>query len=222
MKTINLEQEIEKALFRQKFKDLLRLRNTRGDAFKITARATFFEGTLQNPLRHIATTKGHLVDNALISILNLMACATGATSGTYPFWMNGVAAGSSGVPTVPSIRLGTGGGSTVHGTTALTTICNTPPNTVTGLTSNPSGGNYKTTITATWNTGTIAAITVTEAAIYCELYNSLGTFGTQITQNPTSVYLVDRISSADSDFTSFTVNTAKPLSCQYGLQIGYT
>ncbi len=210
------QKEIDRALFKQKCMNVLKLRNPRRDKIALTPIVQFFEGTLKNPIRHIATTKGHLVDNALIGLCSYTSSG-GFGSMNCP--MYGFAVGGSGVPSIPSIRLGTGSGSTTASTAALVSIINTPPSSIAGSTSNPSAGHYLDAMTATWNAGTIAALTVTEAGLWMQLINALNTFGS--TSASTSVLFADRVSSTDGDFSSFTINTSNPLSVQYQLNWNY-
>ena len=133
--------------------------------------------------------------------------------------MFGFGVGASGVPAIPSIRLGTGAGSTTGATTGLTAIVNTQPNSIAGATSNPVAGHYLEAITATWNAGTLSALTITEAALWACMITTLQTFGSS-GANP-SVAFFDRVSSTDGDFSSFTVNTSVPLSCQYQINWNY-
>ncbi len=210
LKTINLEKEINRALRNQKIKDFLRLRNRRGDHIKLTAQCTFYEGTPECPTRHIASTKGHVVDGGLIALINYLSCTS---STTYTWGASGYAVGGSGVPAVPSIRLGTGGGATVHNTAGLVTIVNTPPSIISGATSNPSAGVYRSAWSCTWNAGVIAALTITEAGLYINAVFTLQYFGQASVVSTTNFF--DRVSVADGDFSQFTIDTAKPLSCSY-------
>jgi hypothetical protein len=209
-------KEIEHALFAQKCKNFFKLRNSSRDKIAVTPVVQFFEGTLKNPLRHIATTKGHLVDNALIGLCDYTSSG-GFGSMSCPMYNFGV--GGSGVPAIPSIRLGTGTGSTTGSTAALVSIINTPPSSIAGSTSNPSAAHYLNAMTATWNAGTIAALTVTEAGLWMYLLNTLNVFGS--TSASTSCLFADRVSSTDGDFSSFTINTSNPLSVQYQLNWNY-
>jgi hypothetical protein len=223
-KPFDLADEIEKALWRQKIRDALHLRKTGRDKIQIIPVVSFFEGTLQNPIRHIATSKGHLVNSGLISLLNF---ASGAHqySGQYTTyasadWMYSYAVGPSGVPNVPSIRLGTGNGATTGSTTGLVAIVNTPPNAISGSTSNPSAGHYLSAITATWNSGALSAITVTEAGLWAFMEAVLRGFAYTSGQTPSATF-VDRVSSTDGDFSSFVVNTSVPLSVQYQINFNF-
>jgi hypothetical protein len=212
---LDLEKEIQAALFRQRIKDFFKLRNTKGDSIKITPRVSFIEGTIGKDARLIASTKGHIVDSGLITITNYLCAGTDA-SPNYLGW-NGAAVSSSGVPVVPSCRLGTGAGGTIHSTNALASIVSTPPSTLTCATSMPSGGSYKGTMTATWNAGSLGAITITEAAMW--IYgHSGGALLTAVSGAMTpGLLFFDRVTSADGDFTSFTVNVSKPLVLVYDI-----
>ena len=194
------------------------LRNKRLDSVRITPTVSFFEGTAQTPIRHIATTKGHIVSYGLISLINYMG---GSMLSNYQYcWMYSFAVGNNAVPpNVPSIRLGTGNVATTQSTTSLSTPLTTAPNVVSGSITNPSNGLFKVICNATWNAGTLGAPTIREAAIWVYGQNSIQSFGATYQAN--MLFMADRISSADGDFAAFTVNSSKPLSCQYTLAVQY-
>ena len=207
------EKEIEEALRKQEQLNQAGLRDPRFDSIKITPIITFYEGTPEQPGKFITAGKGRLVGNALISLANLMSGNyTGAGTQMF-YWMYSYATGGSGIPTVPSIRLGIGTTPTVYNTTQLATIINTPPSTLTGGVSSPSAGIYKITLTATWNPGALGTPTITEAALYAKTYSSaLANFNTASYEyTDTAINLVDRICSTDGDFSSFVVNASNPL-----------
>jgi hypothetical protein len=215
---MDLEREIENALRQQKLKDILGLRNKRLDTVRITPTVSFFEGTPKAPIKHIASTKGHVVSYGLISLINFMGGAF-ITNFTYA-WMYGFAVGVNTVPpNVPSIRLGTGNVATTQSTTSLSSPITTAPNVVSGSITNPSNGIFKVICNATWNAGTLGAPTIREAAIWIYGQNSIQSFGATYQTN--TLFMADRISSADGDFAAFNVNSAKPLSCQYTLAVQY-
>lgn len=212
-----LRKEIADSIARQNMLNQLGNRNPSLDAIMIKPRFTFIEGTPQKPIKHIASGHGRLVANGLISIANLIGCAT--LGGAYYLWMYGAAVGGSGVPAVPSIRLGIGTTATAYNTTQLASIISTAPNTISGSISNPSAGVYNITMTATWNAGTLGTPTITEAALYAIGNNVLQTFGASaITQ---SCVMMDRICSTNSDFTAFEVNASNPLTLDYTIEVAY-
>lgn len=218
-----LNKEIEEALENQKTNPQ---RHSSQDAIQIMPVFTFIEGTPNHPIRHIASGKGRLLQQGLISITNLLSAATighdGAGTMAYG-WMYAFAAGSNGIPAVPSIRLGTGTTSTTYNMTQLSSILSTAPSSVTGSVSNPSAGVYKITPTATWNAGTIANETeITEAGLYAYGEFQQQAFGATYANCVTdTVGLVDRICSTDNDFTTVTVNASNPLTLYYGIQVSF-
>lgn len=218
-----LNREIEEALARQEADTILGKRKSSHDHITITPSFTFIEGTPEHPIRHIASGKGRLLGNGLVSLANFISGNQSGPGTPMYYWMHSFAVGSSGVPTVPSIRLGIGTTATAYNTTQLASIINTAPNTVSGSVSNPSVGVYKMTSTATWNAGTLGTPTITEAGLYCQTYSSaLASFGATFNSSDTDINLVDRICSTDGDFTAFTVNAANPLTLYYPVQISFT
>lgn len=207
-------EEFERALFKQKVKDFFKLRNTRADMMKMVVSAMFYKGTPQKPIKFICATKGHMVNAANIGLSNFFS-ANSTAAYAAPNYTFGV--GSDGVPTVPSMRIGVGVGATTASMSALVTITATKPSSISGVNSVPVAAKYRTAITATWNAGTLGAITVTEAALYMFLMGAAqNAFGAAYS-GPT-IYMADRISSTDVDFGSFVVDVAKPLSFQYNIE----
>jgi hypothetical protein len=220
---IDLQRDITHALKKQNLKDKLHLRNSKMDSIKITPSVSFYYGTPEHPIQHITSGRGRLLGNGLISIANLIGSATATYSGGVAyFWMQNFAVGSSGVPLVPSIRLGVGTTATAYNTTQLANIISTAPNTVSGSISNPSTGTYLITLNATWNAGTLGTPTITEAGLYAFGEFTLQSFGATYANCVTdTIALVDRICSADGDFTAFTVNASYPVTVAYPIQIAY-
>jgi hypothetical protein len=214
---MNLDREIEHALKMQQIKDFLGLRKSKSDSIKITPRVSFFEGTTEHAIRHITSGRGRLVAQGLIGLCDYMGVSN--YTNTYVGWMYNYGVGSSGIPAVPSIRLGTGTTSTLYNTSQLQTIISTAPNTATGSISSPSAGIYRVTCNATWNAGTIGTPTITEAALYANANNVLQAFGA--INVAYGVMLVDRVCSTDGDFSNFVVNATKPLTVQYQVQVQF-
>lgn len=116
------------------------------------------------------------------------------------------------------MRVGVGGGATTDTTTALTAVNTTNPDSTAIANDNPSSGVYRRKFTATWNAGTLPAITVTEIGVFGFLNTVLGTIpagSAGATTNGVALTLFARLSAADSEFTSFLVNTAVPLVIEY-------
>jgi hypothetical protein len=118
--------------------------------------------------------------------------------------------------TTSYMRLGTGGNVTQGTTTGLTTPVGTGPDSQAGATSSPGGGTYRVSWTATWNAGSLTAITVSELGLFLFLQTGLQGFGwTQF--NGAGTALFSRLSAADGDFTAFVVNTSVPLTIEWRL-----
>lgn len=221
-----LEKQITQALAAQDELNRTGKRDASRDCIQIMPIVTFIEGTPENPIRHITSGSGRLTRYGLISLANWVASAsasfTGASNTNANCWMKDYAVGNSGVPSVPSIRLGTGATSTTSDITSLVTIINTPPSSVSGNVSNPSAGVYRVTPTATWNAGTLGTVTITEACLYATIENQLQAFGaTYETHKTNNVEVVDRICSTDGDFAEFTVNSSNPLTVLYNIQFSF-
>ena len=210
--------------FKQFWQNLLKLRNTFGDKIEIKDEIFVWEGQgISRKLKF--KSKGHIVNQGLIWLINLSATSgTGlsATNSYYNYFgsYNFTPSGNS------YIRLGTGGNTTVATTTALTTPNATVPSSQAGTTSNPSSGVYRVSWTATWNAGSIAAIVVTEMALWLAMgsYTTLQSFAFQFPingQTTQTAQFFSRLSEADGDFTHFTINTAVPLTIEWRLTYSF-
>jgi len=185
-------------------KALLGLRNTFGDHISIKDEVLVYQGD-----KLLFKSKGHIVNQGLIGIINLMACGTMPTSDSMP---------SNTFPTTyvkSTMRVGTGGGVTVSSTTALTTEVATAPNSQSGATASPAVGTYRASWLATWNAGTLAAITITELGLKLNIKETLQVFGAGLTANPNMLF--SRLSDADGDFVAFLVNILVPLTVEWRL-----
>lgn len=148
--------------------------------------------------------RGHnkVVGQGLRHLINQYGASGGTGSSSH---IKGHANGN-----LAHMRVGTGTGATIDTTTALTTEVATAPNTLVATLSNPVAGTYRMESLATWNAGTLSAITVTEIAIKGDLNTTLGSNST-----PSSNQLLSRLSTTDGEFSSFVVNTAAPLAIRY-------
>jgi hypothetical protein len=159
--------------------------------------------------RLITKSKGHIVNYELTAIVNLLAMSgnTYNSSGTW---------GTRGFDTsTPStsygyVKVGTGGGETGATTAGLTTANNTLPSSQVGNISNPSTGSYRINYLATWNSGTLATINVTEVGLllcYFSInaavdFTQLQPFGWAVSANTggEAAAFFSRLSEADGDF----------------------
>jgi hypothetical protein len=194
-------------LSKQKIKDLLKRRNTFGDIVKVTDEIRVYEG---DKLKF--ASKGHIVNQGLIHLINALSASTTNSSSGYKYlfsreWTS---------KTYSYMRVGTGGNVTQGTTTGLTTPVGTSPDSQAGATSSPGGGTYRVSWTATWNAGTLTAITVSELGLFLYLQTNLQSFGwVNFTGSTTALF--SRLSDADGDFTSFVVNTSVPLTIEWRL-----
>ncbi|MEJ5327057.1 MAG: hypothetical protein WHU54_02245 [Candidatus Bathyarchaeia archaeon] len=197
-------------LSKQKLKDLLKRRNTFGDIVKVTDEVLVYEGEGKNKKLKFAS-KGHIVNQGLIHMINALAASQTGSSGPYYLFSRDWTG-----KTYSYMRLGTGGNITQGTTTGLTTPVSTPPDSQSGATSSPGGGTYRVAWTATWNAGTLTAITVSEIGLYLYLQTALQSFG-WTGFNGAATALFSRLSAADGDFTAFQVNPSVPLTVEWRL-----
>ena len=200
----NLKRKL--CLSKQKIKDLLKRRNTFGDVVKVTDEICVYEG---DKLKF--ASKGHIVNQGLIHLINTLSASMTTSSG-YKYLFSREWTGK----TYSYMRVGTGGNVTQGTTTGLTTPVSTSPDSQAGATSSPGGGTYRVSWTATWNAGTLTAITVSELGLFLYLKTTLQSFGwTSYTGSATALF--SRLSDADGDFTAFVVNTSVPLTIEWRL-----
>jgi hypothetical protein len=172
---------------------------------KVTDEILVYEG---DKLRF--ASKGHIVNQGLIHMINAIAASTTqAGSQYYLFSYNWTSK-------TTYMRLGTGGNVTTGSVTSLTTPVATAPDSQAGSTSSPSAGTYRVSWTATWNAGTLTAITVSELGLFLYLQTGLQGFG-WTGFNGAGVALFSRLSAADGDFTAFVINTSVPLTIEWRL-----
>ena len=195
-------------LFSQFFKDKLKRRNTFGDVVEVTDEILVYEGTGANKKLKFAS-KGHIVNQGLIHIVNLLS----PTALSYGSGLHGTSYQWTSKTTY--MRLGTGGNVTTGTVTGLTSQVSTAPDSQAGTTSSPGGGTYRLSWTATWNAGSLTAITVSEIGLFLDLVGGLQGFGWTYGGGGTALF--SRLSAADGDFTAFVVNTSVPLTIEWRL-----
>ncbi len=193
-------------LSKQKVKDVFRRRNTFGDVIAVTDEIRVYEG---KKLKF--ASKGHIVNQGLIHMINALGASQTSSSGPYYLFSRDWTG-----RTYSYMRLGTGGNVTQGTTTGLTTPVGTGPDSQAGANSSPGGGTYRVAWTATWNAGTLTAITVSEIGLFLYLQTNLQSFG-WAAFNGAGVALFSRLSAADGDFTAFVVNTSVPLTIEWRL-----
>jgi len=191
-------------LSKQKIKDVFKRRNTFGDVVTITDEIRVYEG---KKLRF--ATKGHIVNQGLTHLINLLS----PTALAYSSGLHGTSYQWTSKTTY--MRLGTGGNVTQGTTTGLTTPVGAAPDSQAGVTSSPGGGTYRIAWTATWNAGSLTAITVSEIGLFLDLVTNLQGFGWTYGGGGTALF--SRLSAADGDFTAFVVNTSVPLTIEWRL-----
>ena len=212
---MNEKWEIGLMMLRQRFRDAFHLRSTSGDKILITEQYFVKSGR-----KILFATKGHIVNAGLMMLGNFFAInslANASQSAYTPAYNWG--------SLTSYIQLGTGGNSTTFSTTGLTTPVSTKANSQSGSFTNPSNGVFKVNFTATWNAGSLSAITITEMGLWLNVFSGLTTmqtFGANPSELQTSqAFFFSRISSTDGDFTSFVVNTSVPLTITWTLTFQY-
>lgn len=115
------------------------------------------------------------------------------------------------------LRVGTGTGATLDTTTALVTEVAVAASSGSVVTTTPVAGTYRTTIINTWNAGVLSAVAVTEIGVKSIMAITLGSNGS--TGSAGAPILFSRLSTTDTEFTGFTVNTAVPLQITYRFDI---
>jgi len=117
---------------------------------------------------------------------------------------------------------------TTASTSALVDPIGAPPGTapdVKGLSvhSGASDGDWYVILTGTWNVGSLPAETLGEVALYMRAPDKT-TFAWTVDSNtdyaPSSV-MISRLSTADGDFGSFTIDTSKPLTVDWKVRFQF-
>ena len=200
-------------LSKQKVKDFLKLRNTFGDVVKVTDEVLVYEGAGADKKLKFAS-KGHIVNQGLINLINHFVVDRTASVRYFP------SRSFASDTTYAYMLVGTGTDVTQGTTTDLTTADSTKADSQAGASSNPAGGSYRVTWTATWNAGTLGAISVAELGLFLHLNATLRAFGyTDWTVTGTALF--SRLSDADGDFTTFVVNTSVPLTVEWRLTVAF-
>lgn len=167
--------------------------------------------------------KNSVVDQGLVGIINFLSGQSVPYQlSTYPI----ASVNWSGSPppyhTYMLIGSDTSNGTT-HGTVALSTPIGTPapgtrPNSQSGINSIPGTGQWQVQWTATWNAGTIPAVTLGEVGLYLYIQPTLQTFQASPSSATT---LFSRMASADLKFTAFPINNSVPLSIAWTFRLTY-
>lgn len=193
---------------KRRARQALGLRNTFGDRIIIEDEVLVYEGD-----KLLFKSKGHIVNQGLIGLINLIGCNSLNLPGYVPS-LNWVAITSG------TMHVGTGVGATVGTTTALVIDEGTDADTQSGSIASPEVGTYRVSWTATWNAGSLAAIDVSELGLRLALDgDALLAFGGTVIIDPDvkPTLLFSRLSDSDGDFTTFTVNVAVPLTIEWRL-----
>jgi len=188
---------------KRKVRQALGLRNTFGDRIIIEDEVLVYEGD-----KLMFKSKGHIVNQGLIALINFIG---GDTADKCPSSLWGAVSGGT-------LHVGTGTGVTTGTTTALVIDEGTDADSQSGTISSPAVGTYRVAWTATWNAGSLAAIDVSELGL--SLYidgDALNAFGDNYVATGHAKTFFSRLSDSDGDFTTFTVNTAVPLTIEWRL-----
>jgi hypothetical protein len=167
---------------------------------------------IQNGKYH-QRARNHFVGAMLNGLINFLAF-TGTISNGYAAYgwtgLNGYMVLGTNTTTPTNISM-------TSLVSPIGTAPGTKPNSQVGSTAALSNG-ASVTYTATWNAGTVSG-TVGEIGIYLYVDNTLRTFGS--TPSPATTF-ASRLSVADGDFTSFTINTAAPLTINWTIQFTFS
>lgn len=163
-----------------------------------------------------AAGRNHFVDQGLLGLLSCLA----ANYFVYtPLWSNS---------TPPAAYLGSDTATaTTHGMSALTTPIGTSPGTAPDSrsatkTSGSSTGIWSVDFKYTWNAGTLTdGATVGEAALYGTNVQTSTTFGVSLGSGTTNL-MVSRLSAADSDFSSFSIDASVNLVVTWTITLTFT
>ena len=188
-------------------------RNTFGDRIVIEDEIRVYEGTKLK-----FKSKGHIVNQGLICMVNMMSCLDiDSAPNSLPSYGYDTLTGNS------FMRVGTGAVATGGATTDLTAPDATAPDSQGGIVSNPGGGQYRIAWTATWNAGSIAALTVTELGLYLAMSNTIALlgFGASIVGALQTAEFFSRLSEADGDFVAFVINIGAPLTIEWRLTFSF-
>lgn len=124
--------------------------------------------------------------------------------------------------TKTKIDLGTNGAASSAGTTALVASLGINPDSVSVTRANPATGQYQAIISATWNSGTLGASTVQEIGVLTTNHTDTSLVNDDVAgSNPASLTTFSRLSTGDSEFSSFTINPAFPLTVEWKLNFEF-
>ena len=114
---------------------------------------------------------------------------------------------------------------TTHDMTALVSPIGaspgTAPNSKDGYLSNPSAGVWRVVYSATWDAGTVSG-TVGEAALYLCKAQYFAFEQTKWAVSYSHQSMVSRLASADGAFSAFVINTSKPLTATWVIELSST
>jgi len=147
--------------------------------------------------------RNHFVEQGLIDLVNMLTVsyATGTLySHVYTGYYTMRLGRNSTTPTTASL-------------TALVDEVTTEPNSLLGENSNPTVGTVRIKVMATWNAGTVSG-QVGELGLRWGLFTGLQSFGWTYSTSGTKL-LMSRLSNADGDFVTFTINTGVPLTIEW-------
>jgi len=185
----------------------------KGTHVKMTMSVTAWNGKLLFKHR-----KNHIVSQGMKALLYFAAGSGIPTAGwSYQFPTPG--AGSS------QMKMGTDTTTvTVESMVALVAAIATIANSASVVLSKVATGHYRVAWTSTWNAATISG-TIGEMGLY--MYAGAPLDATLPLANPTgqgagALYFVSRLSAADTDFTAFAVNIAKPLVIEWDFDLTFS
>lgn len=199
---------------KRKVRQALGLRNTFGDRIIIEDEVLVYEGD-----KLLFKSRGHIVSQGLIGIVNIFgATQTYQQKGLFSGKEADTAAGWSN-KTGGVMHVGTGTGVTTAAMSSLVVDEGTDPDSQSGNIASPAAGTYRVSWNGTWNAGSLAAIDVSELGLLLCFQPTLEAFESMPHANNKTFF--SRLSDADGDFTTFTVNIAVPLAIEWRLTFSF-
>jgi hypothetical protein len=175
--------------------------------------------TVRQGKKVIARARNHWVDQGLRGLISQII---------WSLWNNASSSLTYAYPWYNSWKMYLGSDTATPTTTTMTALT-APIGTAPGTSPNSQSASVKdgstdgiwsVTYLATWNAGTVSG-TVGEIALYLRALDNAA-FQWQASGNlQPSVVMASRLSSADLDFSSFVIDTTKPLTVEWKVQFSF-
>jgi hypothetical protein len=187
------------------------------DEVQIKGYVTIWQGEGKNKKSIIKRAENHFVDAGLKGLVSALVCN----------YLKGY--GMRSWSDTPQIYIGSDTvTTTTHEASALITpigtVPGTAPNSINGATrTNPSSGVWRTSYTAMWYAGAVSG-TVGELGLYLRPFTDFAV--NWVKDIPSQSYtfaslMVSRLSSADTDFSSFVIDPSKSLTVQWDVEVSF-